>query len=56
LRAYYDRQLARLAQAQEQAAALVTTELARLADPPKAAALVLASRVILNCDNFLTRE
>jgi len=56
LRAYYDRQLARLAQAQEQAAALVTTELARLADPPKAAALVLVSRVILNCDNFLTRE
>jgi hypothetical protein len=56
LQTYYAQQAARLLREPEQAAPLLTHDLATLAPPHAAGALVLASRAILNCDNFLTRE
>jgi hypothetical protein len=56
LQGYYDRQLAALSKDNERAKALLSNELQKAGAPAAAAALVLASRAILNTDAFITRE
>jgi hypothetical protein len=58
LQAYYGRQVALLAQDSERVQEILPAELQmeNAAGSADAAALVLASRAILNTDNFITRE
>lgn len=56
LQGYYDRQLASLKQDETRAKQLLPSELQTSTLPTTAAAMVLASRAILNTDAFITRE
>jgi hypothetical protein len=56
LEGYYERQVARHANDAERAKAILSTDLQETEAPAVAAALVLASRAILNTDSFITRE
>ncbi|MCI0358155.1 MAG: PSD1 and planctomycete cytochrome C domain-containing protein [Planctomycetaceae bacterium] len=56
LQGYYDRQLAELKQDEARAKQLLPTSQQPNASPATAAAMVLASRAILNTDGFITRE
>jgi hypothetical protein len=56
LLAYYNRQLAWLANDAARTKEILSSELEKSASPAPAAALVLASRAILNTDSFITRE
>jgi hypothetical protein len=56
LRGYYNRQLADLKQDEARAKELLSPELQSGPSPATAAALVLASRAVLNTDAFITRE
>ena len=56
LRGYYERQLEDLSQDAERAVPLLPADLKKNDSPAAAAAMVLASRAILNTDAFITRE
>ncbi|MCA9226053.1 MAG: DUF1553 domain-containing protein, partial [Planctomycetales bacterium] len=56
LRGYVERQLAEFAADSDAADKLLSRELRELAAPADGAALVCLARVVLNTDNFITRE
>jgi hypothetical protein len=56
LKAYYDRQLSQFEADSQRAKSLLSADLQKTDSPATAAALVLASRAILNTDAFITRE